>query len=409
MRTLTRWLGWGLPLVLALMLAACEEGAGTAANDLGDTRRDASDEGFDGGVDEDRDGYPRGTESGFDCNDGDPRIHPGAPEVCDDRGVDEDCEPCTVSGWVVRMGSLVNDGDRDGDGHWRTTCTNPAPDVGMGCDERRDRVERRGANFVGMDCDDNNDAGYRECPGCDAGAPCTTICDSNGVTQCDMNNPMAAGVCRAQEVCNRCDDDGDGQEDEGLCAPRSCSVCGRSGFRVCNVRCELSQGCQTGNLPSYETHLPADHELMRPSSMRFGGLVDRDHSVWFNVPHSCCPPNPSGEFVLAYGPGIVLAAGDYELMIHGSTRRGTLSWKVFMGRSAETAREITVIPEASSFAEESEWRSAVFTVPSTFMCQRMYVRVVGYGEGHNATLPDAVVRFRGIQLRTPEEYETFLE
>jgi formylglycine-generating enzyme required for sulfatase activity len=39
--------------------------------------------------DRDGDGYGRGCPTGDDCNDGDPQVHPGQPEVCNDR--DDDC------------------------------------------------------------------------------------------------------------------------------------------------------------------------------------------------------------------------------------------------------------------------------------------------------------------------------
>ncbi len=98
-------------------------------------------------VDDDGDGYPA-TECGgmpADCNDRDSTAHPGAPEVCDRRDVDEDCDPCTVAGTA--------DGDQDHDtfvsGQCGNTYRGPAPTCGSSV-----RVTAGIVN--GTDCDDSD-------------------------------------------------------------------------------------------------------------------------------------------------------------------------------------------------------------------------------------------------------------
>ena len=54
-----------------------------------------------------------GSPLGDDCDDRDPTRHPGAAEVCDPEGHDEDCDPETVG-----------DRDQDGDGHVDAACWN---------------------------------------------------------------------------------------------------------------------------------------------------------------------------------------------------------------------------------------------------------------------------------------------
>src|SRR5690606_16607784 len=46
--------------------------------------------------DADGDGYDAIACGGDDCDDGDADVHPGATEVCDVDGVDEDCDASTL-------------------------------------------------------------------------------------------------------------------------------------------------------------------------------------------------------------------------------------------------------------------------------------------------------------------------
>lgn len=77
--------------------------------------------------DRDGDGFADAFCGGEDCDDYDPSRYPGATEVCDPNGKDEDCDP-------VSIGYL----DRDGDGYISNTCYH--------------------GTQAGEDCDDNNPA-----------------------------------------------------------------------------------------------------------------------------------------------------------------------------------------------------------------------------------------------------------
>ena len=88
-------------LALTLLLTAC----GDPKDDTGTASPDDDDDGY--------------TLADGDCDDGDPAVHPGATEVCDEQDVDEDCsgaaddedegvDPTTLLDWYV-------DADADGE------------------------------------------------------------------------------------------------------------------------------------------------------------------------------------------------------------------------------------------------------------------------------------------------------
>ena len=152
--------------------------------------------------DDDGDGVADGACSTgpMDCDDRNPAVHPGAPEIGGD-GVDENCnamvdEMCALATWYV---------DADGDG-WGDAS---APTVSS-CSVQAGHVTRAG------DCDDAHAA----------------------------RNPAAI------EACNGTDDDCDGSVDEG-----SDNACGHDHalFACVNGSCQLSL-CELGRANCDSTH-----------------------------------------------------------------------------------------------------------------------------------------------------------
>ncbi|MBX7190452.1 MAG: putative metal-binding motif-containing protein [Sandaracinaceae bacterium] len=95
--------------------------------------------------DDDHDGFVEGMTCGSfggDCDDTDPRRHPGLPEICA-NGIDDDCNPATADG----AGAIVRwcrdaDGDHFGDRLvTMESCSAPGPDWVLDCSDCLDTNE----------------------------------------------------------------------------------------------------------------------------------------------------------------------------------------------------------------------------------------------------------------------------
>lgn len=129
----------------------------------------------------DGDGFDSIACGGTDCDDNNGSVYPGAVEVCDSGGVDEDCNPLTLGI------------DADSDGAYRSDCCYQPPEGELVC---------------GTDCDDGNPSIGPDSP----------------------------------ERCNGVDDDCDGLIDEDFECIQSqteygANICGREGSRACGASC----------------------------------------------------------------------------------------------------------------------------------------------------------------------------
>jgi len=237
----------------------CDDGdaaIGPGANDPFGDEIDQDCSGSDG-RDFDGDGYPdddpayEGPPVAFDCNDGNPLIHPGAVEIVSD-GIDNDCDGLDAAdldqdGHVSDLGG--GDDCNDADANTYPGAPEQADGLDNDCDGTVDEGtilhddDGDGYSEVAGDCDDANalltpaDAdgdGYSLCTGdCDDSDPGATPADADldGVSgclgDCDDFNPLVNPT--VAEVCNGADDNCDGllvgeQDTDGDGAP-ACNDC----------------------------------------------------------------------------------------------------------------------------------------------------------------------------------------
>lgn len=153
-------------------------------------------------IDVDGDGY---TVLQGDCDDHNPALHPGAPELC--NGIDDNCDGNTDEGLggrpcVVEVGACSFIGVTVCDGAGGISClAKPNPETCNGIDD---------------DCDGEIDEGLGLGQPCFAGIG---ACQVVGVTVCDGNGGITCsaipGTPRTEICGNLIDDDCDGSVDEG--------------------------------------------------------------------------------------------------------------------------------------------------------------------------------------------------
>ncbi len=173
---------------------------------------------------------------GVDCDDGNPAIHPGQPEICG-NGIDDNCDGYTDSGATDAVGctQFYEDDDKDGVGTGNSECL-CAPSgiftatVSGDCNDSNASVYPGAKEICGNGIDDNcngkqDEAGAVGCtsfymdadldgygagtPKCLCGPTATYITSKGG--DCNDSDPKMNPAMT--EICNNIDDDCDGITD----------------------------------------------------------------------------------------------------------------------------------------------------------------------------------------------------
>ncbi len=209
--------------------------------------------------DDDGDGWADATCGGSDCDDSNPSVYPGAPELCD--GIDNDCDGVADGADAMALWYLDLDGDGFGD-----EGSPPIED----CDPQPARIPRGG------DCDDTNAAIRPDV---------ADICD--GVDQ-DCDGATDEDSVR---VATFIDSDGDGFGDSASSVVFAC--------RPITGRSDRPGDCADGNADSY----PGAPELCDLLDNDCDGATDEDapttyyldldgdgHGVPGDTIETCDPP-----------------------------------------------------------------------------------------------------------------------
>lgn len=195
--------------------------------------------------DRDGDGSADVRCGGTDCDDDDPNVHPDATEVCDAAGVDEDCDPSTVSG---------PEGDADGDGFYAERCCN-GDECGTDCNDEVRAINPGSLDVCGggdQDCDGSIDENpdetfYRDRDGDGFGIEGDTViaCSAPGgyaVIPGDCDDTQRNFNPSTDEECDgEVDEDCDGSVDEDCpCAPEG-------DMQACDTDAAGVGVCRAGN------------------------------------------------------------------------------------------------------------------------------------------------------------------
>jgi hypothetical protein len=256
--------------------------------------------------DADGDGEAAIACGGADCDDSDPDVRPGATEVCDLEGIDEDCDPTTVG-----------ERDADGDGAIDFACCN-GERCGTDCDDAIASVAPGATevcNGVDDDCDGSVDEGVlrvffpdvdRDGFGDRRATPTAACVPTEGFVEnaldCDDTNAGAAPG--NLELCNGLDDDCNGVVDD---ADRTALTCASSfgtpprtffgceggacvvdacveGFADCNG--ERSDGCEVDTRSDVE-HCGACGDRCGAGGTCEASVCDRVIDVSAGYEHGC--------------------------------------------------------------------------------------------------------------------------
>ena len=175
----------------------------------------------------------------FDCNDADPNVNSGAPEICGnniddncDGKIDDNCTTCTTDNDCPMVTTT-------GDAPYGLTC------IGQTCVACKDKpCDMAACGATGGTCQNYG-------KGC---SRCVALCDDDADGYCtnqnDVDNHNPAISPAQAELCgNKIDDNSNYHTDEGCNPCTSDADCSASSFEFCNPHgaCDICSACDVAN------------------------------------------------------------------------------------------------------------------------------------------------------------------
>jgi hypothetical protein len=345
-----------------------------------------------------------------DCDDSNPAVGTGLPELCDGLGVDEDCDGNVDEGSRIDCYSdadddsypaedaplmmVCRDATRTMVGGCPVNFTNRMPTgADIDCDDGMLSVNPDAAescNGRDDDCDGTADNGFLCAAGSERGCSTSAACGSLSGTQTCNPSCTAWSPCALPDegpsvagTCNGCDDDLDGTTDDNFACVRGTTMsgctttCGTSGTRTCNNSCnydacEATEECnycdddRDGNLRSDELALAVATQSFDYETSDGSGTVIQGFGVLgsgylgSSTAGNVSVVELTQDLILGYGT----VTYDVDVVANSPSSSPEYGWSVFMykpntGSSTTPSSAAFGAPtNRDGFAAEWDWNGS---------------------------------------------------
>ncbi|MEY4118812.1 MAG: hypothetical protein RLZZ116_2140 [Planctomycetota bacterium] len=284
-------------------------------------------------------GYDTAPEG--DCNDGSTSVYPGAPELCANDGIDNDCDTeANADSEATDSTSYYVDGDSDGYGagtavqscspvtgrvsnntdcdDGRATANPAASETCNGLDDDCDSTADEGLTFLNYYPDSDND-GYGASTAT-AQSSCSAVTGKvTNNTDCDDSRATANPA--ASELCNGLDDDCDSTPDDGLTFLNYYTDADNDGYGASTATAQSSCSAVTGKVTN-NTDCDDARAAINPAASESCDGVDNNCDGTADAP-SCTSITVAGNGNTGFGGPI--GAGSLAISAAGANVSFTLT------------------------------------------------------------------------------------